>query len=79
MRRYDVFASIGLTFGDVEDVQQQSRTAFSLVSERLPRHLSQVISVNKLWYCIEASWSSVSIYGIHSLVSLHVKNISGYG
>ncbi|GFV62128.1 hypothetical protein TNCV_4109311 [Trichonephila clavipes] len=40
---------------------------WSVVAERLAHHHTPVITVDKLWYRVEAAWSSVPVHAIQSL------------
>ncbi|GFV83810.1 hypothetical protein TNCV_2555961 [Trichonephila clavipes] len=49
---------------------------WSMVAQRRARHHTPVTTVDELWYCVEAAWSSVPVHAIQSLFDSMPRRIS---
>ncbi|GFW35860.1 hypothetical protein TNCV_1926911 [Trichonephila clavipes] len=47
-----------------------------MVAERLACHHTSVTTVDELWYCVEAAWSSVPVHSVQSLFDSMHRRIS---
>ncbi|GFX89291.1 hypothetical protein TNCV_1339901 [Trichonephila clavipes] len=49
-----------------------------MIPQRLARHHIPVITVNELWYRVEAAWSSAPVHAIQSLFDSMLRRIIAF-